>query len=327
LGAASALAQDKVLNLYSARHYQTDQAFYDNFTKQTGVKINLIEGGEDALIERIRNEGDKSPADVLITVDAGRLWRAEQLGLFQPIRSQVLESRIPAAFRHPDGLWYGFSTRARIIAYSKERVKPGEISTYEDLAHPKWKGKICTRSSGHVYNLSLISSLVNYMGEAKAEEWTKAVASNLARAPKGGDTDQLMGVAAGECDLALSNTYYYVRLLRSQKPEERQAVEKVGVVLPNQKDRGTHVNVSGGGVLKYAPNREAAVRFLEYLASDQAQNYFANGNNEWPVVASVTPDNAQLASLGKFKSDTLNLAVVGRNQPTAQKIADRSGFK
>ncbi len=289
--------------------------------------MNLIEGGEDALIERIRNEGDKSPADVLITVDAGRLWRAEQLGLFQPVKSQVLESRIPAAFRHPDGLWYGFSARARIIAYSKERVKPGDLTRYEDLASPKWKGKICTRSGSHVYNLSLISSLVSHMGEAKAEEWAKAVASNLARAPKGGDTDQLKGVAAGECDIAISNTYYYVRLMKSDKRDERQIAEQVGVILPNQKDRGTHVNVSGGGVLKHAPHRDAAVRFLEYLANDQAQNYFANGNNEWPVVTSVKPDNPELATLGKFKTDTLNLAAIGKNQPTAQKIADRSGFK
>ena len=320
-------AQERVLNLYSSRHYQTDQALYDNFTKQTGIKVNLIEGGEDALIERIRNEGDKSPADVLITVDAGRLWRAEQLGLFQPVKSQALESRIPASFRHPDGLWYGFSARARIIAYSKERVKPADITRYEDLASPKWKGKICTRSSGHVYNLSLISSLVSHLGEAKAEEWAKAVASNLARAPKGGDTDQLKGVAAGECDIAISNTYYYVRLMKSDKRDERQIAEQVGVVLPNQKDRGAHVNVSGGGVLRHAPHREAAVRFLEYLASDQAQNYFANGNNEWPVVTSVKPDNPQLATLGKFKTDPLNLAAIGKNQPTAQKIADRSGFK
>ena len=324
---APVAAQQPVLNLYSARHYQTDQAFYDTFTRQTGIKINLIEGGEDGLIERIRNEGDKSPADVLVTVDAGRLWRAEQMGLFQPVKSKVLEGRIPSSFRHPDGLWYGFSTRARIIAYNKARVKPGEISTYEDLADPKWKGKICTRSSGHVYNLSLISSLVSHMGEARAEEWTKAVAANLARAPRGGDTDQLTAVAAGECDLALSNTYYYVRLLKSQKPEERKVAEQVGVILPNQKDRGTHVNVSGGGVLKHAPNREAAVRFLEFLASDEAQIYFANGNNEWPVVASVKPDNQELATLGKFKTDTLNLALIGKNQPTAQKIADRSGFK
>lgn len=320
-------AQERVLNLYSSRHYQTDQALYDNFTKQTGIKVNLIEGGEDALIERIRNEGDKSPADVLITVDAGRLWRAEQLGLFQPVKSQALESRIPAAFRHPDGLWYGFSARARIIAYSRERVKAGDITRYEDLASPKWKGKICTRSGSHVYNLSLISSLVSHMGEAKAEEWAKAVASNLARAPKGGDTDQLKGVAAGECDIAISNTYYYVRLMKSDKRDERQIAEQVGVILPNQKDRGTHVNVSGGGVLKHAPHKDAAVRFLEYLANDQAQNYFANGNNEWPVVTSVKPDNPELATLGKFKTDTLNLAAIGKNQPTAQKIADRAGFK
>jgi iron(III) transport system substrate-binding protein len=321
------LAQEKVLNLYSSRHYETDEALYANFTKQTGIKINRIEGGEDPLIERVRNEGDKSPADVLITVDAGRLWRAEQLGLFQPVKSKVLEARIPSSYRHPDGLWFGFSARARIIAYNKTKVKPGEIANYEDLANPKWKGKICTRSAGHVYNLSLISSLVNYLGEAKTEEWAKAVAGNLAKSPKGGDTDQLKAVAAGECDVAISNTYYYLRLVRSQKPDEKAVAEKVGVLLPNQKGRGTHVNISGAGVLKHAPNREAAVLFLEYLASDEAQNYFANGNNEWPVVPSVKPNNAALATLGKFKTDSLNLAVIGKNQPTAQKIADRSGFK
>jgi iron(III) transport system substrate-binding protein len=320
-------AQEKVLNLYSSRHYQTDEALYSNFTKQTGIKINRIEGGEDPLIERIRNEGDKSPADVLITVDAGRLWRAEQLGLFQPVKSKVLESRLPSSYRHPEGLWFGFSARARMIAYSKERVKPGEIANYEDLANPKWKGKICTRSAGHVYNLSLISSLVSHNGEAKTEEWAKAVAGNLARAPKGGDTDQIKAVAAGECDLAISNTYYYVRLLKSQKPDDKAVAEKVGVILPNQGNRGTHINVSGAGVLKNAPNRENAILFLEYLASDDAQNYFANGNNEWPAVQSVKPNNPALATLGKFKTDSLNLAEIGKNQPTAQKIADRSGFK
>jgi iron(III) transport system substrate-binding protein len=325
--AAPSLAQEKVLNLYSSRHYETDEALYSNFTRQTGIKINRIEGGEDALIERIRNEGDKSPADVLVTVDAGRLWRAEQLGLFQPVKSKVLESRLPAAYRHPDGLWFGYSARARIIAYSKARVKPGDIATYEDLADPKWKGRICTRSAGHVYNLSLMSSLVNYLGEAKTEEWARAVASNLARTPRGGDTDQLIAVAAGECDLALSNTYYYARLLKSQKPDEKAVAEKVGVLFPNQSGRGAHVNISGAGMLKYAPNRNAAVLFLEYLASDEAQNYFANGNNEWPVVQSVKPDNAALLTLGKFKADNLNLGTIGRNQPTAQKIADRSGFK
>src|SRR5262245_54818137 len=247
---AGSLAQEKVLNLYSSRHYETDEALYTNFTKKTGIKINRIEGGEDPLIERIRNEGDKSPADVLITVDAGRLWRAEQMGLFQPVRSKVLEARIPASYRHPDGQWFGFSARARIIAYNTAVVKPGDIANYEDLANPKWKGKICTRSAGHVYNLSLMSSLVNYNGEAKTEEWARAVAGNLARAPKGGDTDQLKAVAAGECDLAISNTYYYFRLLRSDKPDERAVAEKIGVLLPNQGGRGTHVNISGAGVLK-----------------------------------------------------------------------------
>lgn len=320
-------AQDKALNIYSSRHYETDEALYSEFTRQTGIRINRIEGGEDALIERISNEGERSPADVLITVDAGRLWRAEQRGLFQPVRSKVLESRIPAALRHPDGLWFGFSARARIIAYSKERVKPDEISNYEDLADPRWKGRICTRSAGHVYNLSLISSLVNHLGEAKAEQWARAVAGNLARRPKGGDTDQLRGVAAGECDVAISNSYYYVRLMKSKKPEDRSVAERVGIIFPNQENRGTHVNVSGAGVLKHAPHRDAAVRFLEYLASDSAQRYFANGNNEWPVVPSVKVDNPQLESLGRFKTDTLNLGRIGKEQPTAQKIADRSGFK
>ena len=327
MATGEAMSQGKILNLYSSRHYETDEALYTNFTRKTGIRINRIEGGEDALIERVRNEGDKSPADVLITVDAGRLWRAEQMGLFQPVKSQVLEARIPTSYRHPDGLWFGFSARARIIAYSRERVKPGDIASYEDLANPRWKGRICTRSAGHVYNLSLISSLVNYMGEAKTEEWARAVASNLARTPKGGDTDQLKAVAAGECDLALSNTYYYARLLKSRKPDEQSVAGKVGVILPNQKDRGTHVNISGAGVMRHAPNREAAVLFLEYLAGDEAQNYFANGNNEWPVVPSVKTDNAALAALGKFKADSLNLAAIGRNQPTAQKIVDRSGFK
>ncbi len=327
IGMNSTSAQEKVLNLYSSRHYETDEALYTQFTQQTGIKLNRIEGGEDALIERIRNEGDKSPADVLITVDAGRLWRAEQLGLFQPVKSRVLEARLPTSYRHPDGLWFGYSARARIIAYSKLRVKPGEIASYEDLANPKWKGRICTRSAGHVYNLSLISSLVSHLGEARTEEWARAVAANLARAPKGGDSDQLKSVAAGECDLAISNTYYYVRLLRSSKPDEREVAKKVGVILPNQKDRGTHVNVSGAGMLKHAPHKEAAMLFLEYLASDEAQNYFANGNNEWPVVPTVKLDNAALATLGKFKTDSLNVAAIGKNQPVAQKIADRSGFK
>jgi iron(III) transport system substrate-binding protein len=325
--ASGSFAEDKVLNLYSSRHYQTDEALYAGFTKQTGIRINRIEAGEDALIERIKSEGARSPADVLITVDAGRLWRAEQQELFQPVKSAVLESRIPASFREPGGQWFGFSMRARVIAYAKARVKPEEVPTYESLAEPKWKDRICVRSSTNIYNLSLMGSLIEQLGEAKAEAWAKAVRANMARDPKGGDTDQLKAVAAGECDVAISNHYYYVRLARSAKAEERTVAEKVGIVFPNQGGRGAHVNVSGAGILKHAPHREAAVRFLEYLASDDAQRYFADGNNEWPVVPGVRVNNPVLAELGFFKYDSLNVAALGRNQPASQKVYDRVAWK
>ncbi len=325
--AVSAFAQGNVLNLYSSRHYQTDEALYAGFTQQTGIKINRIEAGEDALIARIKAEGARSPADVLITVDAGRLWRADEAGMFQPVKSAVLERRIPASFREPNGNWFGFSMRARVIAYAKARVKPGEVPTYESLADAKWKDRICVRSSSNIYNLSLMGALIEQLGEAKAEAWARAVRQNMARAPKGGDTDQLRAVAAGECDVAISNHYYYARLMRSAKPADREVAEKVGVVFPNQDGRGAHVNVSGAGVLKHAPNREAAVKFLEYLASDAAQRHFADGNNEWPVVASVRVNNPALAALGAFKYDPLNVAVLGRNQPAAQKLYDRVAWK
>ncbi len=325
----TAPAQEKVLNLYSSRHYNTDEALYGNFTKQTGIKINRIEAGEDPLIERLRNEGDKSPADVLITVDAGRLWRAEQMGFFQPVKSAVLDARIPAALHHPGGLWFGFSVRARVIAYDKAKIKAGEITTYEDLADPKWKGKICVRSGSHVYNLSLGSSMIGAIGEAKTEAWARGLVANFARSPKGGDTDQINAVAAGECQIAIVNTYYYARLARSSRAEERAVAERVGIVTPNQAagQRGTHVNISGAGVMKNAPNRDNAVKFLEYLAGDEAQRYFADGNNEWPAVPTTQISNPALNALGKFRYDTQNIAVLGRNQPEAQKIYDRAGWK
>jgi len=325
--AGTAAAQDKVLNLYSSRHYQTDEALYAGFTRATGIKINRIEAGEDALIERIRNEGARSPADVLVTVDAGRLWRAEQLGFFQPVKSAQLEARIPASYREPNGLWYGFSLRARLIAYNKAKVKPGEVATYESLADPKWKGRVCMRSSTNIYNLSLMGALVDHLGEAKAEAWARGVKENLARDPKGGDTDQLKSVAAGECDVTISNQYYYARLARSGKPDDRAVYEKVGVVFPNQASFGTHVNISGAGVMKHAPNRDSAVKFLEYLASDEAQRYFAEGNNEWPAVAGLKTANPVLSAFGEFKRDALNVAVLGRNQPAAQKVYDRAAWK
>ncbi len=323
----SGFAQERVLNLYSSRHYSTDEALYANFTKQTGIRINRLEGPEDALLERIKNEGTASPADVLVTVDAGRLWRAEQMGLFQPLKSAVLDARIPANLQQPDGLWFGFSTRARVIIFAKDRVKAGEISNYEDLADPKWKGKICMRSSSNMYNLSLMSSLIEHLGEAKAEAWARSVVANFARSPKGGDTDQIKAVASGECAISLANTYYFVRLLKSAKTDDRAAIERVGMVWPNQRGHGTHINISGAGVLKTAPNRAAAVRFLEYLAGDEAQRYFADGNNEFTAVSSVSIENRELASLGKFKADALNVGALGRNQPAAQRAYDRAGWR
>ena len=328
LFSAAAGAQDnRVLNLYSSRHYQTDEALYSDFTKQTGIKINRLEAGEDALIERIRNEGERSPADVLVTVDAGRLWRAEQLGFFQPVKSALLDARIPASYREPGGLWFGFSLRARLIAYNKSKLKAADVPTYESLADPKWKGRICMRSSTNIYNLSLMGAMLDHLGEQKAQTWAQGVRDNLARDPKGGDADQIKSVAAGECDLTVTNQYYYARMLRSTKPDEREAAERVGVVFPNQASWGTHVNISGAGIMKHAPNREAAVKFLEYLASDDAQRYFADGNNEWPVVAGVKVDNPVLRMFGAFKQDALNVAVLGRNQPESQKIYDRVAWK
>jgi len=326
-GSLPAGAQEKVLNLYTARHYQTDEALYANFTKLTGVKINRIEGGEDALFERIKNEGERSPADVFITVDIGRIWKADQAGIFATIKSPTLEKRIPASFRDLENKWFGFSSRARVIAYSKAEIKDGELKNYEDLANPKWAKSVCIRSSTHPYNLSLIASLVSHTSEAKAEEWVKGLKANLAREPKGGDTDQLMAAAAGECKIAVANSYYIARLMRSAKPEDRAAIAKLGVVFPNQANRGTHVNISGGGVLRHAPNKESAVKFLEYLASDEAQRYFADGNNEWPVVSGVKITNPALETFGKFKIDPINVGAIGRNQPAAQRIADRAGFK
>lgn len=325
--ASRALAQPKTLNLYTARHYSTDEAFYNGFTKLTGIKVNRIEGGEDALFERIKAEGAASPADVFLTVDVARIWRAEQAGIFEPLKSALLTQKIPAHFRAANNTWFGFSSRARVIAYDRGKVSPGDIARYEDLANPKWKKEICTRPSSHPYNLSLISSMIHHLGEDKAREWARGVAGNLARPPRGGDTDQLKAVEVGECTIALANHYYYLRLLRSAKAEDRALVERVKIVWPNQNDRGTHLNISGGGLLKTAPNRDAGIKFLEYLASDSAQTYFANGNNEWPTVKGVKLDNPALEQFGRFRTDSLPLAELGRTQAAAQKMADQVGWK
>ncbi len=323
--ATGANAEDKVLNLYSARHYQTDETLYTNFTKQTGIQINRIDGKEEELLERIKNEGANSPADVLLTVDASRLSVAHELGLFAPIKSKLLESRIPAHLRTED--WFSFSTRARVIVYAKDALPADAIRNYADLAKPHLKGKLCTRSGSHPYNLSLMASIIAHHGEPKAEEWAKGVVSNFTRTPKGGDTDQIKAVAAGECAVAISNSYYVARLLRSTKPAEQKIVEKIGVIWPDQQGHGAHINVSGGGMLKHAPHKEAAVKFLEYLSSDEAQRYFADGNNEWPAVAGVKVANPALDKLGKFKADTLNVNSLAMYRVKAQMIFDRVGFR
>ena len=318
-------ADDKVLNLYSARHYQTDEALYANFTKQTGIRINRIEGKEEELLERIRNEGANSPADVLLTVDASRLAKAHTLGLFAPIKSKLLESRIPAHLRTED--WFSFSTRARVIVHNKAIVKAEDVQTYDDLAGPKLKGQVCSRSGSHPYNLSLMASIIAHQGEAKASDWARGVVANFARAPKGGDTDQIKAVAAGECGVTVSNTYYVARLMRSDKADEKKLMEKVGVIWPNQKTTGAHINVSGGGMLKNAPHKEAAVKFLEYLASDDAQRYFADGNNEWPAVPGVKVANPALDALGSFKADNLPVNSLAMYAVKAQMIFDKVGYR
>lgn len=321
----AAQAQEKVLNIYSARHYQTDEALYANFTKATGIRINRLDGREDELVERIRNEGAASPADILVTVDAARLEVADALGLFQPVKSRLLEDRVPAGLRTPT--WIAFSTRARVIVYNKVALKREQVQNYADLAAPALKGQVCMRSGSHPYNLSLGAAMIAHDGEAKTEAWARGLVANFARGPKGGDTDQIKAVAAGECGATISNTYYLVRMMRSTNPDDQKAINAVGIVWPNQDSWGTHVNVSGAGVLKHAPHRDAAIRFLEYLASDEAQAYFASGNNEWPVVKTATVANKELAALGSFKPDQLPIGELAKTTVQAQKVFDRAGWK
>jgi iron(III) transport system substrate-binding protein len=318
-------AQTGTLNLYSARHYDTDNTLYQSFTDETGTQVNLIEAEADPLIERIKSEGSNSPADVLITVDAGRLWRAEQEGLFQPVESAVLQESVPENLRHPQGLWFGLSKRARVIMYDRTKVNPAELSTYEALADPKWRGQVLVRSSTNVYNQSLVGSILEANGPEATEEWVRGLVANFARPAEGNDTGQIMACASGVGTLAIANTYYLVRLLKSEDPAEREAAERIGVFFPNQRDRGTHINISGAGVLKTAPNRDAAVRFIEHLASPQSQQIFAQGNNEYPVVQGTELDPT-LASFGEFKEDSLNASVFGRNNEEALRIMDRAGW-
>lgn len=334
MGAAtSASAQEQVLNLYSARHYQTDEALYSNFTKATGIKINRVDADDAGILARLKAEGAASPADVILLVDAARLAKGDSEGMFLPIKSAALEKAIPAQLRAQataDGTtWFGFSTRARVIVYDKLKVNKADVDTYEKLADPKNKGLLCTRSGSHPYNLSLFGAVTEHLGAVKAEEWLKGLVANMARAPKGGDTDQIKGVASGECGIAITNTYYLARIMRSSSAEDKAIADKVGVVFPNQQSWGTHVNIAGAAVAKNAKNSANAVKFMEYLATPEAQNYFANGNNEWPAVASVKLSNPALQAMtgGSFKSETIPISTVGANQVKVQQMLDRVGYK
>lgn len=324
LWAGSALAAE--VNIYNGRHYTTDNAIYETFTKQTGIKVNIIEGDASQLIQRIKTEGANSPADILITVDAGRLAAAAEQGLFADTKSAILEQAVPASLRHPTGEWFAVATRARVIVYNKDKVKADELTTWENIADPKWKGRLLVRSGGHIYNLSLLGAAIENMGEAKAEAWAKGIAANMARPGKGGDTDQIRGVAAGEGDIAISNSYYLARLIASDKAEDKVVANKVGVAFVEFAGKGVHVNVSGAGILKTSKNKAEAQKLLEYLVSPEAQRLLADSSFEFPVNQSVKA-HPILADFGTFKIDTTNAAAFGANNKKAQMIMDRVGWK
>ena len=323
---AESSRSDAVVNVYSARHYDVDDDLFASFTKQTGIQVNVVEGKSDELLERIKTEGEASPADVFITVDAGRLWRAEEAGIFQSVSSPVLDEKVPANLRHPDGLWYGLTKRARVLIYNVDNVDPAELSTYEALAEPEWNSRVCVRSSSNIYNQSLLGSLIETIGLEETEAWAEGLVNNFARDPEGGDVNQIKAVAAGQCDVAIANHYYWARLAKSDEPESQDVVAKTAVFFPNQEDRGTHVNISGVGVVAGAENKESAIAFLEFLVGSEAQTVFAESNNEYPVVDGITMDPI-VAELGQFKVDEVNVSAYGRNNPEVVKLVDRVGWK
>lgn len=323
---ALAFAQDDVVNVYSARHYDTDVQLYDAFSEATGIEVNIIEAGADELIERIQSEGANSPADVIITVDAGRLWRAEQAGILAPIDSGILEAAIPENLRHPEGYWFGLAQRIRGIVYNADAVDPSEITTYEALADDQWNDRVCIRSSSNIYNQSLVASLIENVGVEATEEWATDLVDNFARSPQGGDTDQIRAVAAGECDVAVVNHYYLARLIASADAADQEVADAVGFVFPNQDGRGAHANISGAGVVATAPNHDNAVALVEFLTTAEAQQIFAEGNHEFPVVAGVTASPIA-QSFGPFEVDPVNVSVYGSNNPEAVRLMDRAGWR
>jgi len=321
--AAPALAQD--LNIYSSRHYDTDDVLYDRFTEETGIAVNRIEAKADELIARLEAEGDNSPADVLITVDVGRMDRAEQADLLQPFDSETIDARVPEHFQHPDDLWFGVSQRARIIFYHKDRVE-NPPQSYEALADPKWDDSICIRSSSNIYNQSLLASLIEVHGEEKAKEWAAGILENMAREPQGGDTDQLRGLVSGECDLAVSNHYYFLRAFDKDVSGLTGSTDSLGWVWPNQEGRGAHVNLTTAAMTKAAPNEDNARAFLEFLTGDFAQAHFASQNNEYPAVPDAPSDDST-DRLGEFKADdSTDTAAFSRNAAKAQAIFNEVGW-
>ncbi|MGE0748769.1 MAG: Fe(3+) ABC transporter substrate-binding protein [Rhodospirillales bacterium] len=318
-------AQAQVVNIYSDRQEALIKPQLEAFKQATGIAYNLITGGSDGLIQRLKDEGSASPADVLFTVDVGRLWRAKQLEVLQPIQSEILVKNIPEHFRDPDNQWFGLGIRARPIFYNVDKVKPADLSTYEALADAKWKGRILVRSSNSVYNQSLLASIIHHDSAAKAEAWAKGVAANFARKPQGGDSDQLYALAAGEGDIAIANTYYYGRMVDSEAARDRKVAEKVKVFWPNQDGRGTHVNVSGAGVTGAAKHKAEAVKLLEYLVGPEAQKIYAEVGHELPVRPGV-PKAQVYVTMGAFKADQIPLEILGRNNAEAVKMFDRVGW-
>ena len=314
------------LNVYSHRHYDSDAILFKQFTKETGIEVNVVKGSADQLIQRLVSEGKNSPADLLLTVDAGRLHRAKAAGVLQPAKSKLLAKNVPASMRDPEGHWYGMTVRSRVLVYSKDRVKPSELSTYEALAKPEWKGRVVARSSSNIYNQSLLASIIAANGSDKALAWAKAVRKNMARTPRGSDRDQARAVAAGLADVAIMNTYYLGILANSSVAADREVVAKVGVFFPNQDGRGAHINVSGGGVTASAKNKKEAIRFLEFLTSAKSQETFGKVNYEYPVVIKNNQSDL-LKSWGAFKADKVNLSLLGAKNAEAVKLFDLAGWE
>jgi iron(III) transport system substrate-binding protein len=314
------------VNLYSARHYDSDLPLYERFTRETGIKINRIEGKADELIARMKSEGASSPADLFITADAGALWRAQQAGLFQPVQSDALNAAVPANLREPGGHWFGVSKRARVVAYDPAKVKAEEVDTYEELASPRFKGKLCVRSSDNIYNLSLTGALIQAWGEPKTEQWARGIVANMARPPEGGDRDQIKAVGAGLCEIAITNSYYFIRMASGEDKVDRDVAARLRLAFPSLDGKGSHVNISGAGIAARAPNKANAERLLLFFASPAAQEHFAKYNNEYPVTPSLKAP-APVDAYASFQAHPMPVSDFAAQQPKAQALMTRAGWR